>query len=312
MNAVKLAIPLFVALAYGPSPALAVPITLGPTLSTFAVLGGTSVTNDAVVVNATDKTIINGNLGACLLSADAASCTGVASITGVDPGFTTATVNGTIHRGDATARAAAAELRTAYNLNPASGDVSAIQVVGGGLSGTTRAPGVYAVASATLDLGVGTTLTLAGTSGADQWVFLMSSALITGTNTLVDVSSLGAGDSVYWVVRSSATIGVNSEFAGDILALASITFALGATDECGRALAQNGLVSFAGVGTTVDAPRESVVEANKVGGGGCASSGGPFPGNGNGGSVPEPSTLLLLGFGLAGLFASRKRLFPVA
>jgi len=28
--------------------------------------------------------------------------------------------------------------------------------------------------------------------------------------------------------------------------------------------------------------------------------------------VPEPGTLLLAGFGLAGLFASRKRLFPVA
>ena len=45
MNAMKkLAIPLFLALAYGPSQGLAVPI-LGPDLAGFAVLGHSTVTN---------------------------------------------------------------------------------------------------------------------------------------------------------------------------------------------------------------------------------------------------------------------------
>ena len=44
MNAMKLAVPLFVALAYGPSQGLATPI-LAPDLASFAVLGATGVTN---------------------------------------------------------------------------------------------------------------------------------------------------------------------------------------------------------------------------------------------------------------------------
>ncbi len=55
MNAMKLAIPLLVALAYGPSQGLAVPI-LGSELASFAVLGASTVTN-------TGPTTFTGNLG---------------------------------------------------------------------------------------------------------------------------------------------------------------------------------------------------------------------------------------------------------
>jgi hypothetical protein len=46
---------------------------------------------------------------------------------------------------------------------------------------------------------------------------------------------------VYWVVGSSATLGTGTTFAGNILALTSITLTTGATVE-GRTLARNGTV----------------------------------------------------------------------
>src|SRR3990172_2446000 len=55
MNAMKLAVPLFVALAFGPSQGFAVPI-LDSELASFAVLGASTVTN-------TGPTTLIGNLG---------------------------------------------------------------------------------------------------------------------------------------------------------------------------------------------------------------------------------------------------------
>ena len=266
-------LPLLVLLLLAPS---ARADSLGPDLSTFAVLGGSGVTNASS--GDTAATIINGNLGVSPGS----------SITGFPPGIV---AGGTIQPG--TEAAAQGQLTDAYVFL---GDLGPGTIISaGGLSNTTRGPGVYSVTSTGFDLADNSTLTLTGTG---MWVFLMSSSLVTGSGTTVDVSSLGAGDSVYWIVRSSATLGDNADFAGNILALTSITFDPGATDLCGRALARNGLVSFAGVGTTIE-PGESAVEANQVGGG-CGSSGGL---NGGGGTVPvpEPGTLLLLGTGIAGL-----------
>ena len=51
-------------------------------------------------------------------------------------------------------------------------------------------------------------------------------------------------NNVFWVVGSSATLGTNSVFAGNILALTSITLNTGASIICGRALAQNGAVTL--------------------------------------------------------------------
>ena len=121
MNVLKMAIPVLVALAFGPSQGLA-GLVLGPNLETFAVLGATAVTNASAGGPA--ATIINGNLGVSPGS----------SITGFPPG----TVSGAIQPG--TEAAAQLELTSAYiSLGgaPLTGSILA-----GGLSGVTLAPGV--------------------------------------------------------------------------------------------------------------------------------------------------------------------------
>src|ERR1700687_2289180 len=73
MNAMKLAVPLLVALAYGPSQGLATPI-LGSELASFAVLGASTVTN-------TGATTLTGNLG--VSPGTSITGSGTISITGV-------------------------------------------------------------------------------------------------------------------------------------------------------------------------------------------------------------------------------------
>lgn len=74
------------------------------------------------------------------------------------------------------------------------------------------------------------------------WVFQTSSTLITSSGSSVTVINTGAGAGVYWNVGSSATIGTNTTFSGNILALDSITLDSSATDSVrqilGRALAE--------------------------------------------------------------------------
>ena len=67
-------------------------------------------------------------------------------------------------------------------------------------------------------------------------------AQITSPNSSVNVINVGAGASVglYWNVGSSATLDVNTAFAGNILASTSIFMNDGVTNPCGRALAHTG------------------------------------------------------------------------
>src|SRR5947209_6546030 len=257
----------------------AVADSLGTTLSTYAVLGGTTVTN-VIPGLATD---INGNLGVS---------TGT-SVTGFPPGNVS---GGTLHINDGSAATAQGELTTAFTTLEAMGATGSIGA--GGLSNTSLGPGVYNVTSSgTFDLAANSKLTLTGTG---TFVFLMTSSLNADSASSVDISSLGAGSSVYWVVpTSSAVLGSNVDFAGNILSGFSITFDPGATDLCGRALAK-AAVTFAGQ----SAPAETgePVEANAVGGncslgnvGGTGETGGGSGGGLNGGAsvttgVPEPAT----------------------
>ena len=75
-------------------------ISLGPTVATFGVLAGSTVTNSG-------PTVVTGNLGV-------SPGTAITGFTGIAPGGP-GTVTGTIHSADAFAGTAQSELTAAYN-----------------------------------------------------------------------------------------------------------------------------------------------------------------------------------------------------
>jgi len=188
-------------------------------LGTFAILAGSTVTN-------TGATMVTGDLG---LSP------GIA-VTGFLPGI----LNGTLHAGDPAAALAQLALTTAYN-DAASRSVGAVGVAGN-LGGQTLAPGVYKSTSS-LEISSGDlTLDAKGDVNA-VFIFEMASTLTTTTGRRVILAGGARAANIIWQVGSSATLGVNSVFKGNILAMASITVTNGVSVE-GRLLARTGAVTL--------------------------------------------------------------------
>jgi hypothetical protein len=191
-------------------------------LQSFAVLGGSTVTN-------TGATIVTGNLGVSPGTA----------ITGFPPG----TVTGGTFNNIPPATSAHGDLITAFVAlsAPAHPCPLANNLTGKDL-GTLAAPlmpGVYCFNSSAQLTGK---LTLQG-NAADVWIFQIASTLTTATNSSVVMSGGGQDTNVYWVIGSSATIGTGTAFTGNILAQASITLTAGASVS-GRALAIVGAVTM--------------------------------------------------------------------
>jgi hypothetical protein len=184
----------------------------------FAILAGSTVTN-------TGSSVITGDLG---LSPGT-------SVTGFPPG----TVSGTQHVTDAAAAQAQTDLTAAYNDAAGQTPVSTVPTE---LGGTTKTAGVYDSAAGTF--GITGTLTLDAEGDPDAvFIFKTASTLITAGSSVVDLVNGAQACNVFWQVGSSATLGTNSTFAGNILALTSITLTTGA-DVDGRVLARNGAVTL--------------------------------------------------------------------
>jgi hypothetical protein len=278
---VKLALPFFVALACSPPVALADPV-LGSQLGSFAVLGGSTVTN-------TGPTHLTGNLGVSAGSA----ITGIFGTVANDgPGV----ITGTAYQADAIAGLAQTQLTFARQ---SLGLMAPITALGANLSGLTLTPGVYSVDAGTTNLAG--TLTLDGLGNANAaWVFLMPSTLITSSGSMVNLMNTGANAGVYWDVGSSATLGSTTSFIGNILASASITLGSGATMGCGGAFASTGAVTM----------NNNTVSSGCMGGLRVAALGDvatslPFA---SVSPVPEPETyaMFLAGLGIIGVVARRR------
>jgi uncharacterized protein with beta-barrel porin domain len=187
------------------------------TLNSFGVLAGSTVTN-------TGSSVINGNIGIAPGTA----------ITGFPPGIVNAPY--TIHDDDAVALQAQSELTTAYNVLMSMPSTS----LSGDLGGKTLIGGVYSFATSAQLTG---TLTLQG-SASDIFVIQVGTSLTTASNAKVVLTGGAVASNVFFVVGSSATLGTTTDFAGQILALASITMTTGADIDCGAAWARNGAVTL--------------------------------------------------------------------
>jgi len=197
------------------------PVALGSINSggnDFAVLAHTTVTSVGL-------TTVTGDLGVWPGTA----------VTGFGPGV----VTGTIYAGVAPADAAQSSLTAAYN--DAAGR-PADATVAGNLGGRTLNPGVYKSTS-TLGISSGElTLDALGDSNG-VFIFQIASALTVTSGRQVILSGGAQAENVFWQVGSSATLGTTSNFAGTILAQASVALKTGATLN-GRALARDGAVTL--------------------------------------------------------------------
>jgi hypothetical protein len=264
------------------------PVDLG-TAQSFAVLAGQGVTN-------TGATVVDGDLGTHPNPAVA--------------GFPPGTVTGATHQADAVALQAQTDLTTAYNDAAGRTPVTTIATE---LGGVTLTPGVYNSLSGTFEIAAGATLTLDAQGDPDGvFIFQMATTLVTFDSSDVNLIGSASPCNVWWQVGSSATLGTNSNFTGNILALTSIQVLTNVVVE-GRVLARNASVTLDD--DVIDAsgciaapspsasPSPSPSQVTPIPSGGV-ETGGPTAGS-------QVAGLLVLGGALlaaaAGTFAIRRR-----
>ncbi len=187
-----------------------------------------------------------------ILAGSAVTCAGAPGTINADAsvwpgsaftGFPPCTITGATHAADPFAQTAQGDLTTAFLALAA---MPCGTTITSDLGGTTLAEGVYC---STSSVGVTGTVTLTGNANS-LFVIRAPSTLTTAGNIVM--AGGAQAKNVYWWVGSSATLGLNSAWQGNILALTSITLVDNAT-LCGRALARNGAVSL-GTNNTIKLP----------------------------------------------------------
>jgi hypothetical protein len=199
-----------------PAVVQAAPVNLA-TVSPFVVLGGTTVTNE-------ETSVLNGDLGV----SPGTALTGFGS---------PSVVTGVEHAADGVANGAQADLTTAYNVAAEQPSTS----LTGNLGNRKLGPGAYSYASAALLTGA-LTLDGEGDPGA-EFVIQIGSQLTTASGSSVVLENGASPCNVYWQVGSSAVLGTTTAFAGNLMALTSISLNNGVVVN-GRMLARNGQVSL--------------------------------------------------------------------
>ena len=200
-------------------PSQAAPVSLGEA-TRFAILSRSSVTN-------TGASVVNGDIGV----SPAGSITGFESAT---------QIGGAMHWNTPAATQAQSDLAVAYDA--IAGETATQNLTGQDLGGQTLTAGVYRFnTSAQL---TGSLILDAQNDPNARFVFQIGSTLTTASLSTVTLTNGGSTDNVYWQVGSSATLGTNTVFQGNILALTSVTLTNGATNRNGRVLARNGAVTL--------------------------------------------------------------------
>lgn len=246
------------------------PVPLG-TAATFALLGGTTVTN--VPENAS---LITGDAGVSpgseLTGFDLSANTivyGTSPVGTVTPGL--GIVTGTIYAGGDIAAQAHADAQIAYDYLVAQRPTTFFPDIVYPLDGLVLTPGIYNFPSAAI-LNVGKTLTLDFMGNSDAlFIFQVGSTLTTMSGSNVIAINTGTntclGANVFWAIGSSATID-GEQFIGTVIAYTSIGMTNTGNDPAvtnvsGRMLALGGAVTMvysnisvcAGSGSTVKPPK---------------------------------------------------------
>jgi len=225
------------------------------TADAFGVLAGTTVTN-------TGPTVVCGNVGVSPGTA----------VVGFPPGTV---ICGVIHAADAVAAQAQSDLTIAYD--DAAGRACDVELTGSDLGGLTLVSGVYCFDTSAFLTGT-VTLDAQGDPNA-VFIFQIGSTLITASGSTVDLINGAQACNVFWQVGSSATLGTDTTFVGNILALTSITAQTGTTVD-GRLLARNGAVTL---DDNVIVRAECAIPDDEGGGGGDTGGGGGTGGDTGGG-----------------------------